>query len=96
MRQRTLAKTHTVLGKHHWIVQQMVDACVELLGISEVDIRAIGEVECADQYEVVLWNHRRLLVAGEDVFKHVDQSHQSAPMRRRGKTYDSLTQSSLW
>lgn len=90
-------KNYTFIdGKHGWIVQQVVDACVNVLNISEVDIRAIGEVHSADLYEVVLFNHRRIMISGLEVFKYTDQAYTSAPMRRRPSAYDTLTQATLW
>ena len=89
---RVNRKNYTFIdGKHGWIVQQVVDACVNVLDISEVDIRAIGEVHYCDCYEVVLWNHRRIFISAYKVFQYTDRAHTSAIMRRRSITCDTST-----
>jgi hypothetical protein len=90
-------KNYTMIdGKHGWIVQQVVDACVIVLGISEVDIRAVGEVHSADKYEVICWNRMRYIVSGREVVEYADTAYNTATMRRRPQAYDSLTQATMW
>lgn len=45
------------------------NALVRTLGISEVDIRDIQMAFNYDVYRVRLWNHRKIMVSGFDIFR---------------------------
>lgn len=47
----------------------MIQSLVNLLGVSEVDLRDISYYFNKDMVQVRLWNHRKFTVAGIDLFR---------------------------
>lgn len=96
---RPTCRTHTMFRPKDtpgYLERVVMLAAVEVLGVAESDIKAIGQFPNIDALEVVLWNHRRL-VAPMVKMEPVMQAISEYDFEQLRKTRPpSLTRFALW